>query len=51
MIVIVHQLPRIDNNHVSDHSLDALIAKALCDIFVWSEKANFFFWWNQVVNA
>ena len=51
MIAIVHQLPRIDNNHVSDHSADALTAKALCDIFVWSEKAKFFLWWDKVVNT
>ena len=42
MMAIVHQLPRIDNNYVSDHSADALTAKALCDMFVWSEKAKFF---------
>ena len=43
MIAIVHQLPRIDNNHVSDHSADALTAKALCDIFPWSGKSQFLF--------
>ena len=51
MIAIVHRLPRIDNNHVSDHFANALTAKTLCDIFVWSEKASFFLWRDKVVNA
>ena len=50
MIAIVHHLPRIDDNHVSYHSADALTAKALCDIFVWSEKAKFFFLWQDKVS-